>query len=156
MRPSTPQMRAALKLATRSALARAGGAAAIVAEKWVRVGKTALSFAGSADDENAERFVCIDTALDLDFAAGEPHHARALAAAQDYELVPMRRPKGMGEIALRDIRSFKQETFELFDVLVAAVEDGTFCREDAKATLREIEGVEEQCRILRAKCEALL
>lgn len=156
MRPTTPQMRAALKLATKAAIARAGDAAAIVREKWVRIGETALSFAGSTKDEHADRFVTIDTALDLDFAAGEPHHARALAYPQGYELVPMRRPKGVGAIALRDIRDFKQETHELFDVMFVALEDGTACPADARAILREVESVEEQCRLLRAKCEAIL
>ncbi|WP_156418340.1 hypothetical protein [Aureimonas sp. D3] len=156
MRPSTPQMRAALKLATKAAIARAGDAAAIVREGLVRIGETALSFAGSPKAEHADRFVSLDTALDLDFVAGEPHHARALAHPQGYELVPMRRPKGIGPIQHRDIRDFKQETHELFDVMFVALEDGTACRADAVAILREIDGVEEQCRLLRAKCEGLL
>lgn len=156
MRPSTSQMRAALKLATRSAIARAGTAAALVEEKIVRIGETALSFAGSTKDEHADRFVTIDTALDLDFAAGAPHHARALAHAQEYELVPMRRPRGIGAICYRDIRDFKNGAHGVFGEMFTALEDDQVDAEEARAILRALDEHDEQSRLLRAKCEAIL
>ncbi|WP_062111104.1 hypothetical protein [Aureimonas sp. AU40] len=156
MRPTTPQMLKALKLATRAAIANAGGAAALVRDQYVRIKETALSFAASAEKEHAERFVTIDTALDLDFAAGAPHHARALANAQDYELVPMRRPKGVGAICYRDIRAFKNGAHGVFGEMFTALEDEIVDADEAKAILRALDDHDEQSRLLRAKCEAVL
>ncbi|KTQ85090.1 hypothetical protein NS226_21095 [Aureimonas ureilytica] len=146
----------ALKLSTRAAILNAGGAAALVREGYVRVKETALSFAGSAEKQHAERFVTIDTALDLDLAAGAPHHARALANAQDYELVPMRRPKGVGAICYRDIRDFKNGAHGVFGEMFTALEDEVVDAEEAKAILRALDEHDEQSRLLRAKCEAVL
>ncbi|WP_182422010.1 hypothetical protein [Aureimonas sp. ME7] len=88
-RPSTRVMRGRLKLATKASIADAGGAKDLVSEKMLRVGEVALSRGSVHRVENDDHFVGIDTALDLDLLAGEPRHARALAEAQNWTLVPL-------------------------------------------------------------------
>lgn len=104
-RPSTAAMLRSLKIATRDAL-HAGGpgcAADIVRTGMVRVKEFALSVAASLRAEHANRFVALDVALDLDFIAGEPFHARALAGPQGYRLVPIDTPAVGGVISHRGL-----------------------------------------------------
>lgn len=153
-RPSTELMRNSLKLATRLSLIAAGSAAALVREKLVRIGEAALSFAASPNEEHQERFVALDVALDLDFVAGEPLHARALAAAQGYELRPIDRPVSAGAFGHSDIRNLAREFADLQDAMFVALDDGAVCRKDREAILGELADVERMAAAIRAKVEA--
>jgi hypothetical protein len=147
-------MRKGLKLATKAALLDAGGAAALVFNKLVRVKESALSFCSSPNEEHADRFVGLDVALDLDFCVGEPRHARALAAAQGYDLVPIKPERISGAFGHSDISQFAREFSEAHVAMSAALDDGMVCPKDRAAMLRELEGVERIARIVRAKLEA--
>ncbi|KQQ81956.1 hypothetical protein ASF65_07840 [Aureimonas sp. Leaf324] len=147
-------MRNSLKLATRLSLTAAGGAAALVREKLVRVGEAALSFASSPHEDHDERFVALDVALDLDFVAGEPLHARALAAAQGYELRAIDRPASAGVFGHTDIRNLAREFADLQDAMFAALDDGAVCRKDRQAILAELADVERMAQAIRSKVEA--
>ncbi|MBB3937913.1 hypothetical protein [Aureimonas phyllosphaerae] len=153
-RPSSETMRNGLKLATRLSLTAAGGAAALVRERLVRVGEAALSFACSPHVDHEERFVALDVALDLDFLAGEPLHARALAAAQGYELRLLERSASAGVFGHSDIRNLTREFADLQDTMFAALDDGTICRKDREAILAELADVERMAAAIRAKVEA--
>lgn len=153
-RPTTQVLRNGLKLATRLSLQAAGGAAALVREKLVRVGTASLSMAGNAVDEEAsERFVALDVALDLDFLAGEPFHARALAAAQDYDLVPRKTPRSRGEFGLTDMRGLKTEMHDVEEAMFEALADGRICPKDRSEILMELDDLDRVSRQIREKLE---
>ncbi|WP_185983000.1 hypothetical protein [Aureimonas mangrovi] len=150
-RPSTLQMRNALKFATRSALFAAGDAAALVRDKIVRVGETALSYCHSAKEEHADRFVALDTALDLDFAAGEPIHARALAGAQNYRLEPMDAPISDLPVCDRTIARLGRAVSEAEACLYQANDDGEISATEALTADALLAVVERKVADMRAR-----
>lgn len=80
---STEDQRRALKIAAKIVVNLLGGGRE--AARLTVVDPSMLSLYGAVHE--ADRHMRLDVALDLDLAAGEPHVARALAAAQGFHLV---------------------------------------------------------------------
>ncbi len=150
-RPTTDEIRRHLKLATKSALYAAGGAAGIVAQKMTRVGEAALSFYASLSDDHCHRLVPLDVALDLDFVAGEPIHARALASAQGYRLVSVVEEKPNGRFALSDLARISHDFSEVQACCFDALEDGAISEAERIAILDKISELERGMAQMRAK-----
>ncbi|BAP94517.1 hypothetical protein [Aurantimonas phage AmM-1] len=153
-RPTTDEIRRHLKLATKSALYAAGGAAGIVAQKMTRVGEAALSFYASLGDDHCHRSVPLDVALDLDFVAGEPIHARALANAQGYRLVPMFEEKPSGQFALADVARIAHDYGEVQACCFEALEDGAIDVAERLAILERLSDLDRCTAQMRAKLQA--
>lgn len=152
-RPATLSMLKSLKLATRSAIHAAGpgGAAALVEQKLVRVGEFALSVASSMSEQNADRFAALDVALDLDFIAGEPLHARAIAAAQGYRLEPIVEVASDEPLCVRAVAQFGKETSALKLCVLDALADDVLDDKDRLAIEARISDVERELADMRAK-----
>lgn len=151
LRPSTTDMRKALKLATRAALKIAGGAAALVESRMVRVGEASLSFYASSSDEHDTRSVPMDVALDLDFLAGEPLHARAIAHAQGYRLAPAypRNPGGM--LCLSDVARISRDFAEVQSTCFDALDDCVITEAERVAIIGQLGELERSIEDVRAK-----
>ncbi|MDX1730207.1 MAG: hypothetical protein R3184_03635 [Aurantimonas coralicida] len=150
-RPTTDEIRRHLKLATKSALYAAGGAAGIVAQKMTRVGEAALSFYASLGDDHCHRSVPLDVALDLDFVAGEPIHARALANAQGYRLVPVVEEKPNGRFALADVARIAHDYGQVQACCFEALEDGAIDEIERLALLEKLGDLDRCTAQMRAK-----
>lgn len=149
-------MRGRLKLATKADLVDAGGPTDLHAEKYVRVGPAALSRASVHTPENDDHFVGIDTALDLDLLAGEPRHARALAEAQNYSLVPNAAVAPGSRIDHPGLNRLSRVLNDVEMVMREALEDGDVSAAEASEALAMVTKAEEELARKRAKLLAIV
>lgn len=152
-RPSTEDMRRHLKLATKAALRAAGGAAGIVASRLTRVGEATLSLYASLGSENELRSVPLDVALDLDFVAGEPLHAQALAGAQGYRLVPNFEERATGMFSLADVARIAHDYGEVQACCFDALEDGAISEPERIEMLARLGDLDRCSAQIRAKLQ---
>lgn len=153
-RPSTDQSRASLKLAFKAALNLAGGGCDLVKNRLVRVGEAALSRYHSLAPKDDQHFPAIDVVLDVEHCAGEPFVTRALAAAQGYELVLMKRERSSGSFGYPDIQRITGEFSDVSRVMFTSLADGEVCRKDIQAMRAEMAELMRALKDTDARLEA--
>lgn len=126
-----------LKAATRRLVEAAGGATA--AAEITRGAHQHMSAYGSANPDQAERFMPIDVVADLESETEQPILTKALAKLSGFLLVPEPKVVGSGTaLGLVTAKALK-ETSEVFVALADAHGDGRICAADVAKIGREID-----------------
>lgn len=120
IRSSSDKQRNSLKMAFRVSVEHGGGGKAIA--EITRVNPPILSIYAAAHEE--DRFAGIDIALDVDLAVGEPINARALAAAQGYDLVRIVDVGPSEKLGLTDLSRVIGATHEVEQHILDTLSDG--------------------------------
>ena len=120
IRLSSDKQRNALKMAFRVSVEHGGGGKAI--SEITRVTPPIIS--NYAASHELLRFPGVDVALDVDLAVGEPINARALAAAQGYELVRTIDIHPSEKLGLTDLSHVIGATHEVEQHILDTLADG--------------------------------
>jgi hypothetical protein len=148
-RPSSDKQRLGLKMAVRRVIAICGDAKDVAQLTAVNASMLSLYCAPHEEDRHAR----IDVALDLDLAAGEPVIARALAAAQGYELVRTSAVEGAGKIELGDLGRLRRESFEAEETMLASVAESQLTAAKRRKILKELADLRQAITSIEAKVE---
>lgn len=143
MRHFSEEAYLSLKRAVEVAYSLAGGVTLV--QLLTRVKTPVLSKYGSNSEENAQIFMPIDVALDLDRAAKQPVVLGQMADILGYNLVP----KGEGvhtsrRIVDADSIDLMTEAMDVISRIQLARADGKICRNDEKRILEEIAQLEKK------------
>ena len=127
----------ALKAATRRLVEASGGPSA--AAEVTRGAHQHLSAYGSANDDQADRFMPVDVLADLECQVGQPLLTRALARLSGFLLVPAPKPDVTGSALGIITASALKEISEVFVALADGMGDGKISTDDADKIGKEID-----------------
>lgn len=143
---------AAIKAATRKLVSHAGGP--VAASAVTRGGHQNIGRYGSAQADDAERFMPADVIADLESECGQPVLTRALAKLAGHLLVPEPRVVRSGTaLGLITAKALK-ETSDVFVALGDGLGDGRLCAADAARIETEIEEAIIKLMALRLQVQA--
>lgn len=112
-----------LKAGFRRSLDQAGGGDAF--QHATRMKAANLSKCGSANEDNMDKFVGIDVAVECDREAGSPIIVGAMAAMLGFQLVPAGQDvSGAAAITHRDALTISNEAADVVRTITEALEDG--------------------------------
>lgn len=148
-RASTEEQRKALKIALQIVVNLLGGGKE--AAKLTVVDPSTLSLYGAPHEE--QRHTRVDVALDLDLAAGEPHIARALAAAQGWSLVRSEADTCSSGLSLADYGRLQKQAFEAQACVFESLEDGAVSPAEKRRILKELAELRQAIAVVEAKVE---
>lgn len=147
IRSSSDKQRNSLKMAFRVSVEHGGGGKAI--SEITRVSPPIITnYAAPHEDL---RFPGVDVALDVDLAVGEPINARALAAAQGYELVRCTEPAGSGGLGLRDLSSLSNASHTFEQHIIDALEDSNISEKERLELIQDIAVLQSRLSSIQQK-----
>lgn len=135
-----------LKTRTRKLIEKAGGAEEAAGRTRVR--PSALYNYGNVN--NPDHFMPVDVILDLEADTGEPIVSAYLAKITGHVLIPVVARVGDGELA-RDLARIGKETADLFARVASDMADGKVSREEAAATITEVDEAIQALSSFRAR-----
>lgn len=147
IRSSSDKQRNSLKMAFRVSVDHGGGGKAIA--EITRVNPPMLSIYAAAHE--VDRFAGVDIALDVDLAIGEPINARALAAAQGFELVRCIDTAGSGRLGLRDLSSLSSASHNFEKHIIDALEDSTISEKERLELIQDIAVLQSRLSSIQQK-----
>ncbi len=139
MRTISEPERRTLKAATDGAYVLSGGISRIL--DFTRVSTSQLSKYASFGDDNADSFVPIDVAIEIDRAAKSPVIVKEMAALLGYSLIPLRTGCDKSEYqAVTEADGYRalKETMDVVQAVIDARADGWIDAADRKNVLKEI------------------
>lgn len=139
MRTISEPERRTLKAATDGAYVLSGGISRIL--DFTRVSTSQLSKYASFGDDNADSFVPIDVAIEIDRAAKSPVIVKEMAALLGYSLIPLRTDSEKSEYqAVTEADGYRalKETMDVVQAVIDARADGWIDAADRKNVLKEI------------------
>lgn len=150
VRRSSEQTRLSLIGAVRHALTVAGGGESFQHATRVNAG----TLCKYASPEWPDNHMPIDVALDLDLDIGEPVCARALAAAQGYELVAQVKPSNAsGVTPLSSLSGLAREHADLIGAICAGTADGIITENERRSIRKEAYELQSEVSRLLAALE---
>lgn len=143
MRSISDKQQMTLKAATRRAVDMAGGGDSF--QHVTRAKGYALSRYGSTNEENLDKFMPIDVAVEADIEAGSPIIAAAMAEMLGYRLVPNEAKSGPASVAPISVHDALKIANEAADVVKAITDalysDNLIDAAEEKVITREIDEV---------------
>ena len=139
MRTISDQERRTLKAATDGAYVLSGGISRIL--DFTRVSTSQLSKYASFGDDNADSFVPIDVAIEVDRAAKSPVIVKEMAALLGYELAPKRQAVDFHSVlpvTQADGYRVLKETMDVVQALNDALADSRIDAADFKKIDKEL------------------
>ena len=139
MRTISDQERRTLKAATDGAYVLSGGISRIL--DFTRVSTSQLSKYASFGDDNADSFVPIDVAIEVDRAAKSPVIVKEMAALLGYELAPKRQAVDFDSVlpvTQADGYRVLKETMDVVQALNDALADSRIDAADFKKIDKEL------------------
>lgn len=139
MRSISDKQGLTLKAATRRSVDMAGGGDALQHVTRVKAGN--LSKYGSANEENEDKFMPIDVAVESDLEAGAPIILTAMAEILGYQVTPLAHASAadVKPITERDALRIAREAADVVNAMVRAIEDGTVDSAEEREITREID-----------------
>ena len=154
MRTISDKQALTLKAATRRTVDMAGGGDAFQHVTRVKAGN--LSKYGSNGEENLDKFMPIDVAVEADLEANSPIIVSVMAEMLGYKLVPL---AGGGEaadcgLALADVLKIANEMGDVIRATTAALADGNVDAAERKEITREIDQAMQALKAVMRKVGA--
>lgn len=142
----------AIKAATRQLIAHAGGS--VAASAVTRGGHQNIGRYGSAQADDAERFMPADVVADLESECGQPVLTRALAKLAGHILVPEPRVTRSGTALGAVTAAALKETSEVFVSIADGLGDGSISVAEASRIEADIEDAIVKLLALREQVRA--
>lgn len=139
MRSISDKQQLTLKAATRRAVDMAGGGDSF--QHVTRAKGYALSRYGSANEENLDKFMPIDVAVEADIEAGSPIILGAMAEMLGYSVAPIAAPSSSGKpITIKDALHIANEAADVVKAITEALDnDDLIDGAEEKVITREID-----------------
>ncbi|WP_273794341.1 phage regulatory CII family protein [Brucella intermedia] len=155
MRTISEPERRTLKAATDGAYVLSGGISRIL--DFTRVSTSQLSKYASFGDDNADSFVPVDVAIEIDRAAKSPVIVKEMAALLGYGLIPLRPDSDQSEYqAVTEADGYRalKETMDVVQAVIDARADGGIdaadrknVRKEIREAIRELEGLDKALEV---------